>query len=71
MNSYRIIGLVLIAAGAAALIYGGITYTTTERVIDIGPIHATREKQHTSPLPPVVGTLMLLAGTAVLLTKKG
>jgi hypothetical protein len=68
----KILGIVLIVLGIISLAYGGITYTTREKVIDIGPIEATRESQKTIPLPPILGGLALAAGVAVLfVSKKG
>jgi len=62
----KIIGAVLIVLGIIGLAWGGFTYTSTEKVVDIGPIHATREKQHTVPLPPVAGAASLIGGIALL-----
>ena len=59
-------GIVLIVLGIAALAYQGITYTTRETVIDIGPLTATAERERTFPLPPVVGGAAVLAGAALL-----
>lgn len=58
--------------GIVGLAWGGFTYTTREKVIDIGPIHATREQNHNVPLPPVAGALALVGGIALLVvsTKK-
>jgi len=61
-----IAGIVLIVLGIAALAYQGITYTTTETVIDIGPLKATAERERTFPLPPVAGGAAVLAGVALL-----
>ena len=68
----RIIGMILIGLGLIGLIWGGFTYTTREKVIDIGPIQATRDQTHTVPLPPIAGALALLGGIALLVvsTKK-
>lgn len=48
----KTIGIILIALGLFALVWGGFSYTTREKVVDIGPIHATREKTHNIPLAP-------------------
>jgi hypothetical protein len=61
-----IIGIALIVLGIAALAYQGITYTSRETVIDIGPLKATAERERTFPLPPVVGGAAVLAGVALL-----
>jgi len=61
-----VIGLVLIILGVIALAYQGITYTTREKVLDVGPVTATKETKHTVPLPPVLGGLALAAGVVLL-----
>jgi hypothetical protein len=68
----RTIGIVLIAVGLIGLVWGGISYTTSEKIVDIGPIHATREKTHEVPLAPVGGALALIGGIVLLVTgRKG
>jgi hypothetical protein len=62
MKPAMIIGIILIVFGIVALAYQGITYTTREKVLDIGPIEATAEKEKTIPLSPVVGGLALASG---------
>jgi uncharacterized membrane protein len=66
MRTTTIAGIVLVLLGAVALMYQGITYTKTEKLLDIGPIHATTETQKTIPLPPVVGGLALVGGIVIL-----
>ena len=66
----KIVGILLIVVGLAAVTYGGLTFTTKETVVDIGPIHATRDKTHNLPLPPIVGGLALLGGIVLLVTTK-
>jgi hypothetical protein len=60
-------GLVLLALGLVALVYQGFTYTTRETVIDIGPIHATAEREKTFPLPPVLGIVAVAGGVALMM----
>ena len=62
-----IVGLLLVVVGIAMLAYRGITYTTRETVIDIGPIEATAERRRTIPLPPILGGAAVLGGVALLL----
>ena len=62
----KIIAIVLIVLGAISLAYGGISYTTRETVVDIGPIEATAERHKTVPLPPVLGGIAVVAGIAML-----
>jgi len=60
------IGVILIVLGLIGLAWGGFNYTTREKVIDIGPIHATREETHNVPVPPVAGALALVGGIVLL-----
>ncbi len=68
MRPIVLIGIVLIILGAIALGYQGITYTTHEKVFQLGPIEATEKKEKTIPLPPVVGGVALTAGIVLLVT---
>jgi len=68
MKSSTIIGIFLIVLGVLAFTYQGITYTKREKVLDIGPIHATTEKQETIPLPPILGGLALAGGVLLVAT---
>jgi len=63
----RIAGIVLIVIGLISLALGGISYTTREKVVDIGPIEATAERHKTIPLPPLLGGLALAGGVALLI----
>ena len=67
MKTATIVGIILIILGVVSLAYQGITYTTREKAIDIGPIEATAEKQKTIPLPPVLGGCALAGGVALLI----
>ena len=66
MKSAAVIGVMLIVLGLAALVYQGVTYTSRETVIDIGPLHATADRQKTLFLPPALG-IAAVAGGVVLL----
>jgi hypothetical protein len=62
MKGLVLIGVVLIVLGIIGLAYQGFTYTTREKVIDLGPLKASVEKQKTVPLPPILGGLAVAAG---------
>ena len=62
----RIIGIVLIVLGIVGLAYQGITYTSHTKVLDIGPIQATKEEHNTIPIPPILGVLSLVGGVVIL-----
>ncbi len=73
MKTYTLTGIILIVIGIIALAYHGFTYTTTEKVVDIGPIQINSEKTKTIPLPPIVGGIALAGGIILLVmgNKKG
>lgn len=58
----KTIGVILIVLGLFGLAWGGFKYTTKEKVLDIGPIHATRDETHTVSLPPIGGAAALIGG---------
>jgi hypothetical protein len=62
MKPIVLLGVLLIVVGALALVYQGITYTTRENVIDVGPLKASVEKRKTIPLSPALGAVALAAG---------
>ena len=73
MKPAGIIGIILIAIGILALVYGGITYTKREKVLDIGPIQATAERQKTISFPPVLEGICLVGGIVLVIvgSRKG
>ncbi len=60
------VGILLVVLGALALAYQGFTYTHQEKVLDLGPFHATAEKQERVSIPPILGGLALVGGIALL-----
>ena len=62
-----VIGVLLIVLGVVALAYQGITYTTRKKIVDIGPIQATKDTTKTIPLSPVLGGVALAGGVVLLL----
>jgi hypothetical protein len=65
----KTLGIILIVLGLLGLAWGGFTYTTREKVVDIGPIHATRDKTHHISLPPIAGALALVGGIVLLIAR--
>jgi len=63
----KTLGIILIVLGLFGLAWEGFRYTTREKVVDIGPIHATRDKTHNIPLPPIVGAVVLIGGVVLLI----
>ncbi len=66
MRTQSIVGILLIVLGVIAFAYQGFSYTTTEKAVDLGPIQINTEREHTFPLPPVVGGIALIGGIALL-----
>ena len=62
MKPATVIGIILIVIGIVALVYQGITYTTREKVVDLGPLKVEAKREKTIPLPPVVGIVALVGG---------
>ena len=67
MKPLTVVGIVLIVLGVIALAYQGISYTTTEKVIDIGPLKVEAKKEKTIPLPPILGGVAVAAGVVLLI----
>ncbi|QTA81846.1 Sigma54-dependent transcriptional regulator [Desulfonema limicola] len=61
-----IVGIVLIIIGVAAFGYQGISYTSREKIVDLGPLEITTDRTRTFPLPPLVGGISLAAGIILL-----
>jgi hypothetical protein len=66
----KAIGIVLLIIGVFSLAYQGFTYTTQKKVVDLGPIQATKQEHHTVPLPPILGALALIGGVVVLVSDR-
>jgi len=66
MKSITMLGILLAVLGVLALVYQGFSYTRRERVLDLGPIHATADTQQHVSLPPIVGGLAIAAGAVLL-----
>lgn len=73
MKVTTLVAIILIAIGILAFGYQGISYTTREKVVDIGPLEMSADKTRTIPLPPIVGGLALAGGIVLLIVggKKG
>ena len=73
MKPIALVGMVLVVLGLGALVYEGVTYTSRETVLDIGPLRATTERQRTLPISPLVGVVAVAAGVALLIagSRKG
>jgi uncharacterized membrane protein YidH (DUF202 family) len=68
-DSMKALGMVLVVIGVVALIYGGVSWTRRDTVVDAGPIEITADKKESVALPPLVGIALLAGGVALLFKK--
>jgi uncharacterized membrane protein YidH (DUF202 family) len=66
----KALGVVLIVLGVLALAYGGFTYTHEKKVVDLGPIQASKKETSTVPLPPILGVVAIIGGGILVVTGK-
>jgi hypothetical protein len=66
MKTSTVFAIILIAVGVMAFAYQGFTYTSREKVVDLGPVHVTTERTKTFPLPPIVGAVAAASGFVLL-----
>jgi hypothetical protein len=62
MRPLAILGIVLIVLGIVGLVLGRFSYTTEEKVLDVGPLQATAEKEHSIAVPDIAGIAAIVAG---------
>jgi hypothetical protein len=67
MRMTVVLGILLVVVGLAGLAWRVFTYTTTEEVLDIGPIEVTAEKERSVPIPPIVGGIAVVAGVVMIM----
>jgi uncharacterized membrane protein len=67
MKPIMIIGIILIVLGVLALAYQGFSYTKTEKIIDLGPIEATAQREKRVPIPPIAGGAAVAAGVVLVI----
>ena len=63
----KIVGVLLIALGLVGLLYGGVSWTRREKVVDLGPLQVTQDKEKSVPVPPIVGGICLVAGVLLVM----
>lgn len=67
MKTRQVVAILLIVIGLVSLIWGGVSWTREETVLDLGPIEATTRERETIPVPPILGGLLLAGGVGLLL----
>lgn len=63
----KAIGIILIVVGLIGLVWGGISWTDRDTVVDFGGIQVQSEDREGVPISPVVGGVCLAAGAALLI----
>lgn len=66
----KTIGITIAAIGLLMTLYTGFNYVTREKVVDIGSVQITRDKEHTTSWSPIVGIGVMVIGGAVFLSGK-
>ena len=66
----RQLGIILLVTGIIALIYTGFTFTTKEKVVDLGPLEINKEKKHKIGWPPIAGGILIVSGIVLMVTDK-
>ena len=66
MSAKKIIGMLLVVIGIAALVWGGVFWTDTETLVDVGGLEITAQDREGFALPPVIGVLALVGGLVLL-----
>ena len=67
MNIMTIIGIILIVLGVVGLIYGGITYTSSKNVVDLGAVQLKVDQKKEIPLSPIAGAAAVAVGVILML----
>lgn len=65
MKNTTVFGVILLIAGVALLVYQSFTYTKREKILEIGPAKIEADTQHTVPIPPIIGWVVLAGGVAL------
>ena len=66
MTASKIIGIVLIVAGALGLAYGSFSFTKDTHTANIGPIHLSVKEKETVNVPVWAGVAAIAAGAVLL-----
>ena len=66
----RLVGIVLIVLGLVGVIYGGVSWTRKETILDAGPLEISTSRRESVPLPPIVGALLMVGGAVLVMKGK-
>jgi hypothetical protein len=63
----KAVGIILIVIGLVGFIWGGISWTDRDTVVDLGGLRVQSEDRDSFPISPVAGGICLAAGAALLI----
>ena len=63
-------GIILIVVGIVIVVWGAFGFQTREKVLDVGPIHASKETRHNVPYGPLAGAIIAVGGVALLVKSR-
>jgi hypothetical protein len=66
----RTIGIILVIAGLAMLIFRGISFTTEKEVAEIGPIELNKKERKSVNWPLYAGVVVTLAGAVMIIADR-
>lgn len=64
------IGIILIVAGVLMLIFTNVSFTTEEKVVDLGPVEINKKEKKTVDWPSYAGGIAVVSGIVILLASK-
>ncbi len=67
MRTQMIVGVFLVIIGVAILVFGGFTYTTTHKAVQVGPLGIVAEEKKKLSIPPVIGGVLVAGGIILLI----
>ena len=62
--------ILLIVVGIGIVIWGAFGFQTRDKVLDVGPIHATKETTHNVPYGPLACAILAIGGVVLLVKSK-
>jgi len=66
----KIFGILIIILGVIMMVYTGFNFVTTKKVVDLGPLQINQEKNHHVQWPPIVGSVLIIGGIAIMVFGK-
>jgi hypothetical protein len=61
----KVVGIVLIIAGIAMLIFRGFSVQTEKKVLDVGPIEVNKKENKWFGWPVYTGAIAIIAGIVI------